>query len=150
MEQKNKWIGLISKVVILILVFFVGFGVGVNYTNDRLELPEETELQTGEVLLSLDFGESRVEEFSGLEVSGPTKVFDLLVAADLDLEYRDFGGDMGVFIESIEGVGKRRGDEGKWWQFWVNGEYAELGVSSVEVTPGDEIEFRFTGDQEDI
>lgn len=57
--------------------------------------------------------------------------------ASFNLEYKDYGGDMGVFITSING---QTGENQKaWWQFWVNGKYADKGASTYTLNPGDSV-----------
>ncbi len=57
--------------------------------------------------------------------------------ATFDLDYKDYGGDMGVFVNSIDG--KKDPQKKKWWQFWVNGKYADKGAGSYELSPGDSV-----------
>lgn len=140
--MEKRVISIISKLVILALVFYAGFVIGTDRAEKRIS--EERILQEGEVSLSLDFGDGRVEEFPSIGISGDENVFDVLLLSGAEVEYQDFGGDMGIFIETIEGVGQRPEDKGKWWQFWVNGEYAQVGASSHKINPGDEIMFRFS------
>ncbi len=147
MEKKNILISAISKLIILALVFFIGFSVGVKYTNNVDTDVSSSESQTGLVSLSLDFGDGNTETFENVEISGGESVLDVLELSGADVSSRDFGEGMGVFIEAINGVGDRRGDEGKWWQFWVNGEYSHMGTSSYKINSGDSIEFKFTDER---
>jgi nickel-dependent lactate racemase len=55
----------------------------------------------------------------------------------------DYGGGMGVFINSIA---SSKNTKDKWWQYWVNGEYAKVGVSNYRPSSGDVIEFKLTGE----
>ena len=43
---------------------------------------------------------------------------------------------------------KKNGEENKYWQFWVNDEYAKVGVSAYIVEAGDKIKWKFTNDSE--
>jgi hypothetical protein len=56
-----------------------------------------------------------------------------------NITFRDFGGDLGIFISGFYGV-VPTGNQ--FWQFLVNGKPASLGVSSYTVKNGDVIEFR--------
>ncbi len=58
------------------------------------------------------------------------------------VKYDDYGGELGVLITKIGD--KKNGDEGKYWQYFVNGKYAKVGVSGYKVRTGDVIEWRFT------
>jgi hypothetical protein len=64
---------------------------------------------------------------------------------DIEFSYKDYGGSMGIFITSINGFSNTKD---KWWQYYVNGEYAKVGISNYKVQVGDVIEFRF--DKENI
>jgi hypothetical protein len=55
------------------------------------------------------------------------------------VETKDFGKDLGEFVESIEGV-KPGKDE--FWSFYVNGKQAQVGASSYVTKKGDVIEWR--------
>ncbi len=47
-----------------------------------------------------------------------------------------------VFVSSIAGV--ETGTNNKYWQYWVNGKYGEVGCSKKAVENNDVIEWRFT------
>jgi len=47
----------------------------------------------------------------------------------------------GIFVDSIGGDANGEGE--KWWQFWVNGEYAMIGADKAELKDGDLVEWRF-------
>lgn len=146
MDKKTNWVGVISKFIVLVLVFAAGFAIGADYAGKETTAPAG---QAGTASITLDFGDRETTEIPETVVSAGDSVFDLLINSGADVEFRDFGGDLGIFIESINGVGKRQEDEGKWWQFWVNGEYAQTSASSIGVNPGDEILFKFTGEYND-
>lgn len=47
----------------------------------------------------------------------------------------------GVFIESIGGV--KNGDDGKYWQYYVNDKLGEVAADKQELKAGDKVEWRF-------
>lgn len=55
-----------------------------------------------------------------------------------NLQYTDYGGDLGIFITGINGVVPTGNN---FWLFKVNGESASVGVSSYIVQEGDKLEF---------
>ncbi len=55
------------------------------------------------------------------------------------VEYQDFGS-AGKFVQSIDGVAS---NENYFWGYYVNGTFAELGVSQTQLQPGDTITFRY-------
>ena len=65
-----------------------------------------------------------------------------LAEKGISLEYEEYDGGLGVLITKIGN--KKNGDEGKYWQYFVNGEYANMGASNYIVKNGDIIEWKFT------
>jgi hypothetical protein len=64
--------------------------------------------------------------------------YDLL-SQNVDLETKDFG-DAGLFVESINGLA---GDDSHYWGFYINGEYAQTGISQTVLQTGDTIELKY-------
>lgn len=58
-----------------------------------------------------------------------------------NLTFRDFGGDLGIFISGFYGV-QAEGDH--FWEFFVNGQSSDVGVSGYIVKDGDVLEFRYS------
>ncbi|HWO73545.1 MAG TPA: DUF4430 domain-containing protein [Dehalococcoidia bacterium] len=58
-----------------------------------------------------------------------------------NVSFRDFGGDLGVFITGFYGVTAQGND---YWQFIVNGKSSDVGVSGYTVQNGDVLEFKYT------
>ncbi len=142
----KKTIKIISWAIILAVVFYLFWATTVN--GPRENEPQATERQQqGQVELTIAFEDDKKDLFFDYE-PGDT-IFDLLKKADeqgeIEIKYRDFGGELGIFLESIDGVG---GDEDKWWQYWVNGEYGQIGISAYFVSSGDSIEFKYEGSNE--
>lgn len=110
------------------------------------------EAPLAQVDITIDYGDDNLAT-TQLSVSlDPDQTEDLfavlrrgLAESDIEFTYKDFGGDMGMFIETINGVGK--GSLSKWWQYWVNDEYATVGVSSYVPGDGDVIRFVYTNEK---
>ncbi len=47
----------------------------------------------------------------------------------------------GVFVESIEGV--KNGNQGKYWQYYINGKLGEVAADKKEIKAGDKVEWKF-------
>ena len=58
-----------------------------------------------------------------------------------NLSVQDFGGDLGVFVTGFSGV-EAQGNH--FWEFRLNGESSQVGLSKYEVQPGDVIEFVYS------
>ena len=41
----------------------------------------------------------------------------------------------------------KNGDDNKFWQFWINGEYSQIGAADYLVQSNDLIEWKFTDNQ---
>jgi len=68
-----------------------------------------------------------------------TNVGDALVEVGL-ISGED--GDYGWFITTIDGEYHKWEDDGKYWAFYIDGEYAMTGVSGTEIVAGTTYEFR--------
>jgi len=98
------------------------------------------------VSVIIDTGEA-MQKFPAVPYQDGMTVFSALQvlasSSSIQLSTKDYGGEMGVFIESINGVGP--GDKTRWWQFWVNNEYSTVGASAYVLRPSDEVVFEFLG-----
>ena len=151
--EKSRLLKYVGGFVILAIVFLLGISVGRNYKPAEVLAPTDKDQTAGErtlgtASLMIDYGNGKVAAYQDLPLSSAsqTKVFDLLKSAadknNIALGYKDYGGDMGVFVESIGGVGKDPAGK-KWWQYWVNNTYSQVGVSGYVVQPGDSVELKF-------
>ena len=146
--EKNKIIKYIGITALVIIAFL--FGVSIR-DSARKEKSNDVEATIkSEVDLIIYYSNEKVETYSHLSLPSYSSVFDLLKEAEkdgLNFEYQDYGGALGVFIKSINNTGPDP-DGKKWWQYWINNEYAKMGVSSQKVSAGDIIEFKYTDDQQ--
>ncbi len=80
-----------------------------------------------------------------VEIQGNETVFSILLKASeqnsFDLDYTNYGGDMGIFVEKIGNL-ENSDDWSSFWQYWINGQYATVGCSVQSVKEGDTIEWR--------
>lgn len=81
-----------------------------------------------------------------VKVSDETTVAEILQVAKeqyaLNISSKDYGGDMGIFIEGFNGI---TGDEraGLFWQFYINGKLSPTGISSATIRAGDVITWKY-------
>ena len=131
----------IAKIIIIVAIFVFGVYIGQNYSilpeskispEITAPLPNTEEPQIVSANLMLDFGDGTINSYTGIELAQGATVFDLLKKAaddnDIELNYQDYGGEMGVFVESI-GEAKSDFAANRYWQYWVNDEYAKAGAS---------------------
>lgn len=120
---------LISKLVILILLTVLTFGVY------QLTKPEEKEIDTTEtinirVIISLDNGEDIISD-KELEVPLNSTIYDVL-RNHFDIKVTEYPN--GVLITSINGNEQK---DNKYWFFSVNGEYIMVGVDAYYLKDND-------------
>ncbi|OGZ27171.1 MAG: hypothetical protein A2365_00685 [Candidatus Nealsonbacteria bacterium RIFOXYB1_FULL_40_15] len=64
---------------------------------------------------------------------------ELLAKTKIPFETKDFS--FGVLVESIKG--KKNGEEGRYWSYYVNGEMPMVSADKYIVNKGDKVEFRY-------
>ncbi|MFH1522344.1 MAG: DUF4430 domain-containing protein [Patescibacteria group bacterium] len=163
----SRIVKILIKISIIIAVFIIVFYVAKNYSNDKgLDLPQEKaanlsseevetirETEKQEVVqekdkasLIVDYGDNQVDVYNDILINDGDTVFKILEQVssknNLELKYKDYGGGMGVFIESINGF-TNDFKANRFWQYWVNGEYAKIGASSYGLENGDVVEWKY-------
>lgn len=147
---------LIAKIIIIVAIFFAGFYFGQNQAlaptksflpfdlnnNDSIPVkPEEIKVN-----LMFDFGTGEVKTFNQVSLAQGATIFDLLkkVTAEnnIKFEYQDYGQKLGIFVKSINGVGDSSSGN-KFWQYWVNNQYAQIGASGYQLKNGDLVEWKY-------
>lgn len=144
----------IAKIIIIVTVFLFGYYYGQSLENNTIEevapvcspeISREGNEISEKTSLMLDLGNGKIKTFNNIEIENNTTVFDLLkrVTSEnaIDLEYKDYGGDLGVLIESIDGEGNDM-KEMRYWQYWLNNEYAKTGASSQVIPDGAIVEWK--------
>ena len=101
-----------------------------------IESVEKLPAQSDQSVLSLNvvintYVSSRAEIVFDLNFKKDQNFAEILHQAlddrKIKLETKDFGGGMGEFITSIDGATNTKD---KWWQYWINGKYAKIGISN--------------------
>jgi len=137
----KKYLGFLAVATVIFLL-----GIYSGTSSKTLKTENQNRASMGETAsLMIDYGDGTLEVYNDLPVLEETKVFDLLSLAsenNFEIKTRDYGAGLGVFIDSINNIGPDPTGK-KWWQYWVNNEYAKEGVSTRKVFPGDIIEFKF-------
>ncbi len=129
----------------LLLGFLVGYQGAVSQSSFR---PESTTVEAKTIAASLmiDFGEGEIIVCHRQELTDGATVFDLLktCAEDKDepfqLEYDDYPS-LGVLIKQI---GDRvSGQDNRYWQYWVNNNFAQVGASQFKLNNNNTVEWKF-------
>ncbi|MBI2474601.1 MAG: DUF4430 domain-containing protein [Candidatus Taylorbacteria bacterium] len=136
-----------KKIIALILIA-LGFFLGYQVRGGEPLVVNGPEVATSTVSFIINPGAGYAEVIPNAELRSGDNLFESLSRATkgkgVELSYKDYGGSMGMFLTSI-GSTSASGD--KWWQYWVNGQYANVGVSTYKPQPKDVIEFRLTNQQ---
>ena len=87
--------------------------------------------------LTIDYGNTTQQVF--LNLSGDT-VFDILnqTSTVVFIQYA-----YGKFITSINGVDNDAGENGRYWQYWVNGELAPVAADNYVLAEGDQVLWKY-------
>lgn len=144
------------KILILFIVLAIGFFLVQNLIDlskigqPQIKLKEGPEVQLEiSVSLRLDFGNGNIKIYDNIKLGEEKTVFDLLKKVteenNSEFSFKEYP-DIGVFIESIDNVGKES-ETNKWWQYWVNNEYAQVEAGSFLLKDGDTVEWKYVESQ---
>lgn len=151
MINPNKTVHFVAYTIIIIAIVYGAFYLFNTSPKETVPVDLQASLETKDITLHIAFYD---EVFSSTNINwipGQT-AFSVLKsqteANNIELSFKDYGGDLGVFIESIDGLPDGNSSD-KWWQYWINDEYMTIGVSSYVMSPGDSMVWKFTGSQEE-
>ncbi len=137
-----------KKSIIIVLlfsaVFLLGTGFGIFFSKETSKEAVPAVFSEISVNLVIDYGGDDLQHFAGEAMWEGGTVLDLLLSMEkrygISVEKRDFPG-VGVFIEGIHGV---RNTRTSYWQYWVNGEYAQRGADNYMLKEGDTVLWKRT------
>ena len=92
------------------------------------------------IQIGIDYaGQKSADSYSASADSGQT-AWDAVTAAIgiNNLQYTDYGGDMGIFITGFNGINAA---SNQYFEFRVNGVSSSVGVSSYKFSDGDKLDF---------
>ena len=136
------------KIIILIAVLIVVFLGGQYLLKILPNIEKDGGLQETEkeikVSLLLDFGGENTKNFEDIRLTEGKTIFDLLKKVteenNLEFTFKQYSG-VGVFIESIDNFANNPEND-KWWQYWVNDEYAQVAADKLFLKNGDIIKWK--------
>lgn len=140
--------------------FIVVFGAGLTFglltssfifqktvIHQNFDFPKTIEKENEiNVSLMVDFSDGKIITCNQKLVKG-SNVLNLLEICSKDknnpfeLKY-SLHPEWGAFVEKIGD--KENGQDNKYWQFWVNNQYAQVGASQFQLKNGDIVEWKFT------
>ena len=142
-----------KKILIVILAVFVlavlTYGAIIYQANqpkpylEKSLVPEDDFQKQDEVLYIINYGEENINQYQ-IDVSENSTVFSLLEELaekeNFEIETVSYP-EMGILVSNIgEALG---GTDGKWWQYWVNGNLSEVAADKKEIKKGDIVEWKF-------
>lgn len=81
---------------------------------------------------------SNLNTSDSIQVSGSETALQLLKSGH-QVQTKDFGKDLGEFVESIDGI---KPGKDRFWAFYINGRSSSVGASSYAPKAGDRLEWK--------
>ena len=107
-----------------------------------------TKSSPGPSIITIDFGDGSTKTLK-IQPDGVKTLFQIMKERfseeGIELNYETYSG-LGEFITQIGS--KKNGEGDRYWQFWVNGAYSQVGASSYIVKVGDIIKWKFTNEKQ--
>ncbi len=97
---------------------------------------QSTVISAEGVVLTIDYGNGTVETLTNL--TGPSVLNITMDIARVDV---DWYGNL-AFVTAINDV-YNNATSNRWWQYWVNGEYANVAANQYQLSDGDKVEWRY-------
>lgn len=123
------------KVYALAMLMFIALS---HTASSSLYNARQMQVAATGVSLTIDFGNGTILSFNGL--SGETVLNVTRSVVDVQI---DWFGDL-AFVTAIGGVGNDA-DNDRWWQYWVNGEYASIACNKFWLNDNDSVIWRRQG-----
>ena len=140
MKKKSSWkYNSVLFVLVLILLTSIVF-VFKTETASKNEVTNNIAEELSEnIFVSLKIINEEEDVYELSNISNESTVFDI-TEENTDLEYNN-NYDFGVFIESINGI--KNGDEGMYWQYYINDKLGDVAADKKNIEDGDVVEWRF-------
>jgi hypothetical protein len=143
-QKKNSQLIYALKLIIPLIIIFGLFIGGVSTGIITFEKPKKI---TGEVTVSIliDFGDG--EEYSNILTIENSTVFNLLLEiqkiGDIIVKTNEEGGSYEIDTITYKGKKYEHGNNGNWWLFYVNSDFAQASADKTYVNDNDIIEWKY-------
>lgn len=110
-------------------------------TSSPTPTPTPTPTPAGQsVQIGIDYGGQKSNDSYSVTVNSDQAAWEVVSSAIgvSNLQYTDYGGDMGIFITGFNGV---IASSNQYYEFRVNGVSSSVGVSSYHLSDGDKLDF---------
>lgn len=140
-KKKSNW-KYRSFFLILILIFSIPIIFLLNtdiiqFNNEKDNIIEDFEEKISVSLKIISSEDEKSYELGN--ISKKSTVLDIL-KKNIEIEYNN-NYSYGVFIESINGI--KNGDDGKYWQYYINNTLGDVAADKKILKEGDNVEWRF-------
>ena len=109
-------------------------------------IPKNAQPTSIQVHLIIDYEDYALnEEYTLTLPSTNHTVYDAMILANLSLETTGSG--PLLFIEAINGIRNNHDGNNRWWQYWVDGELAPVGVGIYVLHEDSVVEWRYSHPQ---
>ena len=140
-KKKSNW-KYRSFFLILILIFSIPIIFLLNtdiiqFNNEKDNIIEDFEEKISVSLKIISSEDEKSYELGN--ISKESTVLDIL-KENIEIEYNN-NYSYGVFIESINGI--KNGDDGKYWQYYINNTLGDVAADKKILKEGDNVEWRF-------
>lgn len=124
--SKNK-----IRIIAIVIAILVVMGCVMFYTKNTASKNQEA----SKTLISYSTAKDGSTVFDAL--------LDYKTTNNIDVEYEN-NSKYGVFVKSIGGIAN--GHDGKYWQYYVNGELGDVAADRKNISKSDVVEWRFEKD----
>lgn len=122
-------------------------GVGIN-GEKKSEISKIPKINIESATIEIDYGNEKNISYKDKIDKNNETLFEfmkkILEKNNVMLEYKDFSG-LGIMIEKIGD--KKNGEDNKYWQYWINDNYAKVGADSYIIKAEDKIKWKFEKQQ---
>ena len=125
--------------LLIIATFFLSADIASKNSENKGDIIERSDEIKFSILLKIDDGSKEKKEYELSDISKQATVFDVL-KNNADIKYNN-NYSYGVFVESINGI--KNGDDGKYWQYYINDVLGDTAADKKVLEEGDKAEWRF-------
>jgi hypothetical protein len=138
--KKIFWI-----IIVIFLLAIIGWRTVFLYNEAKLKSAVEFEQveATIKAIVKINFADKQFE-YPVTVTQSATILTALQAIKDLPIKVQDYG-NLGKLVTSIGD--QNNGQDGKYWQYWLNGAYAQIGADQQVIKNNDVIEWKFTNEQ---
>ncbi len=131
-------------IFIIVVIAFLATGCSLPWQKEIQKQGPVEEATVQMVTLKITNKEAKTYEYPLVYQSNSTAL-DLFTWAGVPVDMKTY--DFGSFVDSISGI---KGEQGRWWIYYVNGATGTIAADKYMVKPGDVIEWKYEEEKEGI